>query len=75
MSNPDDDFSTEVAQDMLSDAKRIVEGAEAQEAQQLDLLGVPSPEAVAEAREALGPNAGALAVVGKPGAGRGGPRG
>ncbi|WP_068090917.1 hypothetical protein [Novosphingobium rosa] len=63
MSNPDDDFSTEVAQEALADAKRLVEDGARAEAQQLELLGVPSPEAVAEARQVLGPNAGALAVT------------
>jgi len=48
---------------LVAETKALVDGARKHEAQQLDLLGVPDPEVMAEAREALGPKAGELAVV------------
>lgn len=52
------------AEQLVGETKALVEGARAAEAQQLDLLGVPDPEAMAGARERLGPKAGQLAVLG-----------
>lgn len=52
-----------VADAMIRDAKALVETAKAREAEQLDLLGVPDPEDIVEAREALGREAGPLAVL------------
>ncbi|CAD7335179.1 hypothetical protein FIM10_01875 [Sphingomonadales bacterium 56] len=52
-----------VAADMLDEAKSLVEAAQAEEAQQLDLLGDVTPEDMVEAREALGQNAGKMAVL------------
>lgn len=51
------------ADEMIRDAKALVEQAKAHEAEQLDLLGVPDPEDVLEAREALGRAAGTVAVL------------
>lgn len=52
-----------VADDVLRDAKALVEQAREHEAEQLDLLGVPDPEDIVEARELLGKEAGPLAVL------------
>lgn len=52
-----------VADDILRDAKVVVERAQAREAEQLDLLGVPDPEDIVMAREALGRQAGPVAVL------------
>lgn len=52
-----------VADGVVREAKALVEQARGQEAEQLDLLGVPTPEAMMEAREALGPKAGTVAVL------------
>ncbi|KQX19347.1 hypothetical protein ASD39_15650 [Sphingomonas sp. Root50] len=49
--------------DLVGGAKATYERALAEEAEQLDLLGAPSPEQIAEARERLGPMAGHLAVL------------
>lgn len=51
------------ADEMIRDAKALVEQAAAHEAEQLDLLGVPDAETLLEAREALGRDAGSLAVL------------
>ena len=50
-------------QEILTDAKRQVEVARADEARQLSLLGPPTPEEMQNAREKLGRNAGELAVL------------
>jgi hypothetical protein len=50
-------------QEILTDAKRQVEVARAEEARQLNLLGPPTPEQMAQAKEKLGPRAGSLAVL------------
>ncbi len=50
------------AQQLVDDAKALVEAAAAEE-RQLDLLDPITPEEMVEAQEALGPNAGALAVL------------
>lgn len=63
MSSETENFSTAVAQEFVSDAKSQIEAAREGEARQSDLFGAPSPEAMLEAREVLGPNAGALAVA------------
>lgn len=52
-----------MADEALRSAKALVEQAREHEAEQLDLLGVPTPEEMAEAHQALGPKAGKLAVV------------
>lgn len=52
-----------VAQELVAETVNLVAAAQAQEAEQLELMGVPSPEAMRAARETLGPKAGALAVV------------
>lgn len=51
------------AEQLVAETKALVDGARRQEAQQLDLLGVPDPEAMAAAREKLGPKAGQLTVL------------
>lgn len=51
------------AERLVAETKALVEGARRHEAQQLDLLGVPTAEAILEAREELGPQAGPLAVL------------
>ena len=48
---------------MIRDAKALVERAASHEAEQLDLLGVPDPEDIVMAREALGREAGPVAVM------------
>lgn len=48
---------------MIRDAKALVEHAASREAEQLDLLGVPDPEDIVMAREALGREAGPVAVL------------
>lgn len=48
---------------MIRDAKALVERAASHEAEQLDLLGVPDPEDIVMAREALGGEAGPVAVL------------
>lgn len=48
---------------MIRDAKALVERAASHEAEQLDLLGVPDPEDIVMAREALGHEAGPVAVL------------
>lgn len=53
------------AEQLITENKALIEGARVAEAQQLSLLGVPDPEAMAEARERLGPKAGQLAVLGE----------
>lgn len=52
-----------MADDMIRETKALVEQAAAHEAEQLDLLGVPDAETLVEAREALGREAGSLAVL------------
>lgn len=52
-----------VAAEMLGQAKALVEAAAAQEAEQQDLFGPVSPEEMVEAREALGGQAGHMAVL------------
>lgn len=52
-----------VADDAIRSAKALVEQAREREAEQLDLLGVPDPEDIVEAREKLGKRAGPLAVL------------
>ncbi|MBO9380174.1 hypothetical protein GG804_25735 [Sphingomonas histidinilytica] len=52
-----------VVGDLVGGAKAVYEQAIAEEAEQLELLGAPSPEQIAEARERLGANAGHLAVL------------
>lgn len=52
-----------VAKDAIDVSKEMFEKSRIETAQQLELLGAPSPEAIAEAREALGPGAGRLAVL------------
>lgn len=52
-----------VADDAIRSAKALVDQARAAEAEQLDLLGVPDPEDIVEARELLGRDAGPLAVL------------
>lgn len=47
---------------MVGEAKALFEAAQAEE-QQLDMLDPVTPEELAEAREALGPNAGGLTVM------------
>lgn len=56
-----DNGTGKVMSDALDQAKALVTGAQA-EAEQLDLLN-PTPEDMIEAREALGPNAGKMAVL------------
>lgn len=56
------EFSPTVAAAAIDQAKALVDLASVEE-QQLDLLDPPSPEEVAEAREALGPEAGRMAVL------------
>lgn len=53
----------DMAQALVAEGKALLEGAQAAEAQQLTLLGPPSPEAMQQAREELGPNAGEMAVL------------
>lgn len=48
--------------DLIQQTKEMVEAAEA-EAQQLDMLDPITPEEIVEAREALGPEAGRVAVL------------
>lgn len=52
-----------MADDAIRSAKALVEQAREREAEQLDLLGVPDPEDIVQARETLGRKAGALAVL------------
>lgn len=52
-----------LADDVLREAKDLVGQARAHEAEQLDLLGVPDPEDIVMAREALGRQAGPVAVL------------
>ena len=59
------------AERLVADSKALIEGARQHQAQQMELLGVPDPEAMAAAREKLGPKAGALTVLAEArGAGR-----
>lgn len=58
-----DRHAKSVADDAIRSAKALVEQAREQQAEQLDLLGVPDPEDIVEAREALGREAGELAVL------------
>lgn len=51
------------AERLVQENKDLIEGARRHEAQQLELLGVPDPEAMAAAREKLGPKAGHLTVL------------
>lgn len=51
------------AEQLVAETKALVEGARRHEAEQLELLGVPDPEAMQAARERLGPKAGQLAVL------------
>lgn len=52
-----------VVEEAMARSKAVVEQAAAEEAEQLDLLGAPTPEEIADARERLGPNAGRLTVL------------
>lgn len=55
--------SAAVVEDAIARSKAAIEQAVAEEAEQLDLIGAPTPEQIAEARERLGPGAGHLTVL------------
>lgn len=52
-----------VAREAIDRSRAVFEAAVSEEAEQLDLLSIPTPEAMAEARDRLGPNAGRLTVL------------
>ncbi|MEA3053546.1 MAG: hypothetical protein QOG72_2449 [Sphingomonadales bacterium] len=60
--------------DVMADAKSLLSAAEAEEARQLDMLA-PTAEEMVEAREALGPAAGKMAVLREARVRRGRPKG
>lgn len=60
----DETGDRKLVSDLVRDAKEMIAG-ERQAAEQLDMLEPLTPEEMLEAREALGPNAGGLAVVHK----------
>lgn len=64
-----------VVAEAVAESKRLFEEGRAQAAEQLDLLGAPSPEQMLEARRKLGPNAGALTVLQEARRGPGRPKG
>jgi hypothetical protein len=65
----------DMAAELIAEGKGLLEGAQAEEARQLTLLGPPSPEEMELARERLGPNAGNLSVLAEARRGRGRPKG
>lgn len=73
MSTPETGDAKLVA-DVMSDAKSMLTAAEAEEARQLDMLA-PTAEEMVEAREALGPAAGKMAVLREARNRRGRPKG
>lgn len=73
MSTPETGDAKLVA-DVMRDARSLLSAAEAEEARQLDMLA-PTAEEMVEAREALGPNAGKMAVLREARARRGRPPG
>lgn len=52
-----------LAEELVAEGKRLIEHGRAAEAQQLTLLGPPSPETMQQVREELGPHAGEMAVL------------
>jgi hypothetical protein len=64
----------QAAQDLVAEGRALFDAARAEEAHQLSLLGPPSPEEMAEARERMGPRAGELSVVAEARRGRGRPK-
>lgn len=52
-----------VVADAVENAKELLTSERAEELRQMDLLDPPSPAEMVEAKEALGPNAGKLAIL------------